>query len=277
MRAGMSSVAHQHHEGRGDVLAEAGLAVEPEFVRGVVAVDAGLQGVDVAAGAQPLQHRLHEAAGVPAPASCGIGAHLGGQRDRSRVRAGRQRDRSGLQLAVACAGSARSGSADVADRPVAHQVGRPAGWRTIAGRALPEELRRPGSFGLARGATSSVSSQGRAVGRLQGHLVAACPCRCTRRLAAGMKPPRAKAGEGGPFAAVELGRAPDRGSRARRGGGTLAAVEAGCARRCRRPAPARRWCRPSWCSTGPCGRSVCIVRRAPERRHPREQHETAPA
>jgi hypothetical protein len=83
----MSMRAHQHHEGRGDVFAEALLAVEPELVGGVLAVDARLQRVDVAAGAQPLQRRRTRAGLLAAPPGRRA-MQVGGQLQRARVEAG---------------------------------------------------------------------------------------------------------------------------------------------------------------------------------------------
>ena len=65
------------------------LAIEPELVGGVVAVDAGFQRVAVAAGAQPLQHvgDQRRCAGL---GERRVGAHLRRQRHGARVAERRQ-------------------------------------------------------------------------------------------------------------------------------------------------------------------------------------------
>ena len=79
--------AHQHHEGGGDVFTKPLLAIKPEFIGAVGAEHAGLQGVDVASGAQTVQHHADEGAGIGL--RC-LPAHLSGQLPGARVETGGQ-------------------------------------------------------------------------------------------------------------------------------------------------------------------------------------------
>ncbi|MNV35211.1 hypothetical protein D3C71_1266520 [compost metagenome] len=81
--------AHQHHEGRGNVFAKAFLAVKPELVGGVLAIDAWIEGVVVAPCAQALQDGIHQnfRAGVR---QCRVCPHLCRQLQGARIEAGRQ-------------------------------------------------------------------------------------------------------------------------------------------------------------------------------------------
>lgn len=81
--------AHQHHEGRGDVLAKALFAVKPELVGGVRAIQAGLQRVAVTAAAQSPQGVIDEGLGA-ASGEPGVGLHLPRQGQGARVQLGRQ-------------------------------------------------------------------------------------------------------------------------------------------------------------------------------------------
>ena len=86
---------HDHHEGGGEVLAEALLAVEPELVdrmpAGVVAVGAGLQGVGIGAAADLVHHRLDQRLGVRIRIA-GVASQRGGPGEGAWVVAGRQVD-----------------------------------------------------------------------------------------------------------------------------------------------------------------------------------------
>ena len=75
---GNAQVAHQHHEGVGDVFAEALLAVEPESVRRIRARGAGFERVGVAARAQPLHRGCDQGVGAGLCES-GIGPERLGQ------------------------------------------------------------------------------------------------------------------------------------------------------------------------------------------------------
>ena len=185
---------HQDDEGRSDVLAKTLLAVEPELVCRVVAEDARVERVGVAAGAQTFEHRTHERGRVGA-GQCGVAAHLRGQRDRARVRAVRQ---SLVSLQRSSALQRTAGELRVAFGAVSHevvqravgeplQVGRArhldTGWHPwCARRGIQRQ--QPGPIA---GFERDLVAHGRALHTQVGLQRAARPRR-----------------QGGPFAAIEL-------------------------------------------------------------------------